>query len=152
MTICQPRQVLRQTLYGTLLINARPLSRLSGFGSTTSSDPAAKNSTKFFQKQLASRRLIYSCNEMERTFNKEVAGSCSGIATTFDEYDPVMVHKINRQLSIRTDFSALQMTVLKHGIEIDWRDCSGLSLTSYNRLFRSLVILHTQGRTEVGNG
>jgi len=152
MTICQPRQVLRQTLYGTLLINARPLSRLSGFGSTTSSDPAAKNSTKFFQKQLASRRLIYSCNEMERTFNNEVAGSCGGIATTFDEYDPVMIHEINKQLSIRTDFSALQMTVLKHGIEIDWRDCSGLSLTSYNRLFRSLVILHTQGRTEVRNG
>lgn len=152
MTICQPRQVLRQTLYGTLLINARPLSRLSGFGSTTSSDPAAKNSTMFFQKQLASRRLIYSCNEMERTFNKEVAGSCSGIATTFDEYDPVMIHEINKQLSIRTDFSALQMTVLKHGIEIDWRDCSGLSLTNYNRLFKSLIILHTQGGTEVRNG
>lgn len=152
MTICQPRQVLRQTLYGTLQINAKPLSRLSGFGSTTSSGPVVKNSTMFFQKQPVSRNLIYSCKKMERTFNKEVAGSCSGIATTYDEYDPVMVHKINKQLSIRTDFSALQMTVLKHGIEIDWRDCSGLSLTNYNRLFRSLVILHTQGRTEVRNG
>ena len=152
MTIYQPRQVLRQTLYGTLLINARHLNRLSGFGSTTSSGPAAKNSTMFFQKKPAFRKQNYSCNEMDRTFNKEVADSSSGIATTFDEFDPVMVHRINRQLSIRTNFSALQMTVLKHGIEIDWRDCSGLSLTNYNRLFRSLIILHTQGGTEVING
>ena len=152
MTICQPRQVLKQTLYGTLLVNAKPLNRLSGFGSTISSGKAAKNSTIFFQKQLASRKLIYSCNEMEKTFNKEDAGRCSGIAITFDEYDPVMVHKINKELSIRTDFSVLQVTVLKHGIEIDWRDCSGLSLTNYNRLFRSLIILHTQGGTEVING
>jgi hypothetical protein len=89
---------------------------------------------------------------MEKTFNKEITWCCSGIPASFDEFDPVMVHTINKQLSIRTDFSVLQMTVLKHGIEIDWKDCSGMSLMEYNKQFNSLVLLHTQGRTEVRNG
>ncbi len=74
------------------------------------------------------------------------------MATTFDESHPVMVHHINGYLSIKTDFSALQITVLKNGIEVDWKDCSGLSLAAYDKMFRSLIILYTQGKTEVRNG
>jgi len=152
MTICQPRQVLRQTLYGTLLIDARPLSRLSGSGFMTSSGLVAKNSTMSFQKLPAYLKPTCSYKKMRTTHNSDEAGRGMGFPTTFGETGAIMRQRINKQLCIITDFSLLQMIVLKNGIEVDWRDCSGMSLTAYNRLFRTLALLHTQGKTEVCNG
>lgn len=89
---------------------------------------------------------------MRKTFNKSAVAFFGGVATTYDEFEPVMVQHINDYLSIRTDFSTLQVTVFKNGIEVDWKDCSGLSLDDCERTLLTLMMKHTQGRTEVRNG
>ena len=89
---------------------------------------------------------------MRKTFNDFTVAYFGGMETTFDEFEPVMVQHINDYLSIRTDFSTLQLTVFKNGIEIDWKDCSGLSLDGCRDLLLTLMMLHTQGITEVRNG
>jgi hypothetical protein len=80
---------------------------------------------------------------MRKTFNKFAVGYFGGIETTFDEFEPVMVQHINDYLTIRTDFSTLQMTVFKNGIEVNWKDCSGLSLDGCGKLLLSLMMLYT---------
>lgn len=82
-------------------------------------------------------------DDMRKTFNEFAAAYFGGIQTTFDEFEPVMVQHINDYLTIRTDFSTLQMTVFKNGIEVNWKDCSGLSLDGCGKLLLSLMMLYT---------
>jgi len=148
----QPRPVLKLTSSGRLPRNARPLNRRSGSGCMINSGPVVKNSIQSCLKQPASRNLIYLSDDMRKTFNEFAVAYFGGMETTFDEFEPVMVQHINDYLSIRTDFSTLQLTVFKNGIEIDWKDCSGLSLDGCRDLLLTLMMLHTQGITEVRNG
>ena len=146
------RIVQNQTSSESLPRDARRLNKQCGSGFMISSGQAVKNSTQSSPKSLAFQSLTCLSKGMRKTYNHVEAECCTKIPATYGESNATMTNKVNEQLSITTDFSDLQITVLKNGIEIDWRNCSGLSLSEYNLLFSTLVILHTQGKTEVRNG